>query len=279
MPARVKPIAWQPHDRAVPLGQGDLVLVAWAKTISPEEARSTQAQYPSIGTRDAFDHRYWADSPAGTAPPQVLEMWGRMNYSLGVVMAEGCAIDKEYNTLRANYIDAGMDANQATTQALRNVDAFVTVAEAWPVEAFPPHLQRDAESGSVGYAPFAVPDWLGDSRTYAVDLNRISTVSWRALDQRIAMVAADPAWRQRLQSQLCRYFASRTIRISADLQDIFQEPILSAEAVGVPAGNPPRVRVRLHFENGRSVDLEAIQTATADDDPDEDKGPGLHTRR
>lgn len=147
------------------------------------------------------------------------------------------------------------------------------------MDSFPKHLQRDAASGATGYVPFALPNWIGDTRPYAVDLNRISTVSWRALEQRNALSVDDAGWRQRLQTGLCRYFASRTIRLSADLREIFQQAVVRAEAVGVPSGNPPRVRVRLHFENMTSINLEAIQDMESGRDPEGDGGPGLHTRR
>lgn len=143
------------------------------------------------------------------------------------------------------------------------------------MDSFPEHLQRDAASGATGYVPFALPDWIGDTRPCAVDLNRISTVNWRALEQSVD----DAGWRQRLQTGLCRYFASRTIRLGADLREIFQQAVVRAEAVGVPSGNPPRVRVRLHFENMMSIDLEAIQDMESGRDPEGDGGPGLHTRR
>ncbi len=280
MPPRIKRPSWRPHDAAVSLGQGDLVLAAWAKTIGPEERKPAIALHPTIGARDALDQRFWADGPLGVSPVSTLEMWGRFNYSLAVVIAEGCAIDKEYNILRRGYEAEGMPPPAAASRALDEAEGLVTIAETWPVESLPAHLQPEAESGAVGYVPFLVPDWLDDERAYAVDLNRISTVSWRSLDQRIATAVDDPAWRHRLQTGLCRYFAARSIRISAELQEIFQKPILRAEAVGVPAGNPPRVRIRLHFENGRSQDLEAIQENTAAEGAAMiDEGPGLRTRR
>jgi hypothetical protein len=276
---RVKRPSWRRHDTAVSLGQGDLVLAAWAQTISPQEHGLSSAMHPTVGARDALDLRFWEDGPPGIAPPAVLEMWGRFNYSLAVVIAEGCAIDKEYTILRRRYEASGMDSVAAASRALDEADGLVTIAEAWPAEALPSHLQPEAESGAVGYVPFLLPGWVDDGRTYAVDLNRISTVSWRSLDQRIATAVDDPAWRQRLQTGLCRYFAARSIRISAELQEIFQEPILQVEAIGVPAGNPPRVRVRLHFESGRSQDLEAIQESVAAESAELDVGPGLQTRR
>lgn len=255
------------------------MLVAWAKTISPAEARRPPGACPRVGVRDAFDQRLWEDGPVGENPPFVLEMWGRFNYSLAVVIAEGCAIDKEYNTLRQRYEETGLSASEAREHAPREADGFVTIAEVWPATSFPPHLQADTGSGATGYVPCLLPDWLKDTQPYAVDLNRIATVSWRALDRRVAMAVDDPAWRQRLQTGLCRHFASRSIRISAELQEIFQDSILDVEAVGVPTGDPPRIRVRIHFEGGRSQDLEAIGGMAPTGDGVDDGGAGLQTRR
>jgi hypothetical protein len=279
MPPRIKSVSWARHDSAVALGQGDLVLVAWTKTIGPAEQQHSSGLHPQPGAKDALDLRLWDDGPPGVIPVPVLEMWGRHNYSIAVVLSEGCAIDKEYNILRQQFEISGLEPIEARKRALDEAVGFITIAEAWPVESFPPHLKSEAEGGATGYVPFYVPNWTQDSRPFAVDLNRISTVSWRSLDTRIAVAEGDAAWRQRIQSGVCRHFASRTIRITSDLQEIFQAPILSAEAVGVPAGSPPRVRVRLHFENGRCEDLEAIQGSAQPDVVEADRGPDLQTRR
>jgi len=264
---------WQPHDPVTPISQGDLLLVAWAKTIHPDEARPTASRHPISGQRDAFDQRFWEDNR-----PDILEMWGRLNYSLAVVVTDGCAIDKEYNTLRDRYLQAGVASPEATRRALDEAAPFVAVAEAWPVDFLPGHLQRDAANGAVGYVPFTL-GWIApeDQRTYVTDLSRIATISWRAIDHRIA--TSNARWVLRLQSGLCRYFAARTIRVSEDLADIFQRQVTQAEALTPPAGDPPRVRVRLHFADGRTVDVEAIQTALPPAEPPELRRPGLESRR
>lgn len=274
MPAAKRPASpWRQHDPAEPIGQGDLLLIAWAKTIHPGEAHLLNTTYPVIGRRDAFDRRYWDGGD-----PAILEMWGRLNYGLAVVVTDGCAIDKEFNTLRDRYLGSGLSVQDATQRALDQAAPFVSVAEAWPVDFLPEHLQREAGSGAVGYLPFTL-DWIApeEHRPYIVDLSRIASISWRAIDRRIAL--ADARWVLRLQSSLCRYFAARTIRLSEDLAEIFQQPVIQAEALTPPSGNPPRIRVRLHFADGRTVDVEAIQTTPDVDEPLDLRRPGLEPRR
>jgi hypothetical protein len=247
-----------------------LVLVAWAKTIEPP-ADLSQSTYPVIGARDAFSLRFWD----GESPP-VLEMWGCLNYGLAVVVADDCAIDKEFNILLDRYLDQGIGKETAIERAHHDAEPYITVAEAWPIEALPGHLQDDAESGAVGYVPFLLSNLVDeDDRSYAVDLNRISTISWRAVHRRLGL--RDERWRQRLQTQLCRLFAARTIRVAEDLATIFAQAVVRAEALTPPAGNPPRTRARLHFADGRSITLEAVLAG----DPPADEGsarPGHHAR-
>ena len=264
-------VAWQPDESSVPLQQGDLLLVAWAKTIEPQPEASG-IPYPTIGKRDAFSLRFWD----GNNPP-ILEMWGHLNYGLVVVVADDCAIDKEFNILREQYTMEGIDPAQANELANQRAEPYVAVAEIWPVDALPEHLQRDAESGAVGYVPFSMSDLVPEeSRAYVVELNRMSSISWRAIDRRLAM--RDERWRQRLQSQLCRFFAARTIRVNDELADIFSQPVVRAEALTPPAGTPPRTRARLHFADGSSVTLEAILGEAGE--PDEGSArPGLQTRQ
>jgi hypothetical protein len=88
--AAPKSPAWRDHDSSAPLSQGDLLLVAWGKTVSAEEASSSGTSHPVVGVRDAFDLRFW------TSSDDVHEKWGRMNYGLAVVLADSCAIDKEF---------------------------------------------------------------------------------------------------------------------------------------------------------------------------------------
>jgi hypothetical protein len=264
-------VAWQPDESSVPLQQGDLLLVAWAKTIEPQP-EAASIPYPTIGRRDAFSLRFWD----GNNPP-ILEMWGRLNYGLVVVVADDCAIDKESSILRERYVTEGIEPDQARERANEHAEPYVAVAEVWPVDALPEHLQRDAESGAVGYVPFSMGDLVPeDPRAYAVDLNRMSTISWRAIDRRLAM--RDGRWRQRLQTQLCRFFAARTIRVNDELAEIFNQPVVRAEALTPPAGTPPRTRARLHFADGRSVTVEAMLGEGADQGEASGR-PRLQTRR
>jgi hypothetical protein len=264
---------WHPDDSGVPVGQGDLLQVAWAKTIGPGEATHIDRDYPILGRRDAFDLRFWDDRRT----PQVLEMWGRANYALAVVITEGCAIDKEFNILRQAYLEEGCSPAEATKRALEDEEGYVSVAEVWPIEALPQHLRDGAASGAVGYVPFTlgslVPD---DTRQWAVDLSRVATVSIRSIQRRIG--TADGRWVLRLQSALCRYYAARSVRVTEDLTEIFQQVITRVEALTPPSGSPPRVRARLHFEGGRKLDLEAILSEATTEEPEEGRRPGLHTR-
>ncbi|HEX6506018.1 MAG TPA: hypothetical protein VF221_00145 [Chloroflexota bacterium] len=228
--------------------------------------------YPTIGRRDAFSLRFWD----GKNPP-MLEMWGCLNYSLAVVVADDCAIDKEFNILRERYEGEDMDTNQAAEQANDQAEPYVAVAEVWPVNALPVHLQRDAESGTVGYVPFSMGDVVPeDSRPYVVDLNRMATISWRAIDRRLAI--RDERWRQRLQTQLCRFFAARTIRVNDELAEIFYQPVVRAEALTPPAGSPPRTRARLYFADGSNVTVEAILGEGVQQEGGSTR-PGLHDRQ
>jgi hypothetical protein len=264
-------VGWRPDESSVPLQQGDLLLVAWAKTIEPQ-SEGAGIPYPTIGRRDAFSLRLWD----GNNPP-VLEMWGCLNYGLVMVVADDCAIDKEFNILRETYITRGIEPAQASERANESAEPYIAAAEVWPVDALPEHLQRDAESGAVGYVPFSMEDLVPeDPRAYVVDLNRISTMSWRAIDRRLAM--RDERWRQRLQTQLCRFFAARTIRVNEELAEIFEQPVVRAEALTPPVGTPPRTRARLHFADGSSVTVEA----TLGEGGQQEEGsarPGLQTRR
>ncbi|MDQ2744827.1 MAG: hypothetical protein M3Z66_21385 [Chloroflexota bacterium] len=264
-------VAWQPNESTVPLQQGDLLLVAWAKTIEPQ-LDAARTSYPTIGRRDAFSLRFWD----GDNPP-ILGMWGCLNYGLVIVIADDCAIDKEFNILRERYVTEGVEFAQASERANEHAEPYVAVAEVWPMEALPEHLQRDAESGAVGYIPFSMGEVVPeDPRAYAVDLNRMATISWRAIDRRLAM--RDDRWRQRLQTQLCRFFAARTIRVNDELAEIFDQPVVRAEALTPPAGSPPRTRARLHFVDGKSVILEAVLGNTAEQE-DGSVRPGLKTRQ
>lgn len=263
--------AWQPHDRSVPLQQGDLLSVAWAKTLEPLPGNPAPP-YPVLGKRDSFSLRFWD----GYNPP-ILEMWGCLNYGLVVVVADDCASDKEFNILRERHVAEGMEPNLASERANEQAEPYVAVAEAWPMEALPAHLRGDAESGAVGYVPFSMGDLvLEDPRAYVADLNRISTIRWRAVDRRLAM--RDEHWRQRLQTQLCRFFAARTIRVSEELAETFNQPVVRVEALTPPARSPPRTRARLHFADGSSAILEAI-LSEAGQQEEETGRLGLKTRQ
>jgi hypothetical protein len=272
MSPKVPPkVTWQSHKDSIPLQQGDLLLVAWAKTIEPQR-ESLAAPYPMVGTRDAFNLRFWD----GNEPP-ILEMWGCLNYGLVVIVADDCALDKEFNILRDRDVEEGVDPAVAAERANAQAEPYVAVAEVWPVDALPEHLQRDAESGSVGYVPFSISNLVPeDTRAYVADLNRMASVSWRAVDRRLGM--RDERWRQRLQTQLCRFFAARTIRVNEELAEIFNQPVVRAEALTPPSGSPPRTRARLHFVDGTYMTIEAILDSERDQEQESTR-PGLQTRQ
>jgi hypothetical protein len=272
MPSKPPVVDWQSDDPAVPIQQGDLLLAAWGKTIELQPGKPIGG-YPVVGHRDAMDLRFWD----GERPP-ILAMWGRMNYSLAVVVADDCAIDKEFNILCEQLTAAGVEPEQACERANEAAEPYVAVAEAWPVDALPGHLQGEAASGAVGYVPFRLGSLVPeDTQVYVVDLNRIATISWRSVDRRLGM--RDERWRQRLQVQLCRFFAARTIRVNEDLATIFGQPLIGAEALTPLSGNPPRTRARLRFAGGTSVVVEAL-VANSPVDGDREAGrPGFQDRR
>jgi hypothetical protein len=247
----VAPIAWRRHDQDVPVSQGDLLLVGWGKTIAPAEVTRAKIGSPVIGMRDSFDLRYWD----GAVSP-VREAWGRMNYSLAVVVAQDCAIDKEYEILMERYLTE-MTPEQASARAQLEAEPYVTVAEAWPVSSLPAHVQAEAQSGALGFVPFTLGELQpADARIYVVELTKLSAVSWRAIDHRIGI--GDASWQLRLQVALCKFFAARSIRVGEDLESLFARPVVRVETLTPAAGKPPKQRARFHFDDGRSAVLEAI---------------------
>jgi len=268
--------AWQKHDATLPLNQGDLVLVSSTKTLPPQEKRRSANRLPTLGERDGFDQPYWSPGSA-----ELLEMWGLFNYALAVVISQGCAIDNEYFQRRDLYRKReAPETADARADVEHERDAFVSVAEAWPVESLPEHVQQDAENGALGYVPFRVdslrPD---DKRLYSVDLSRLSTVAARSIDLRVGI--ADEPWRLKLQSALCKYFAARTIRLAEQLETLVASGIVGIEALEPPRGNPPRARVRVRFGDGRDAVLEAIVPEVDAPAPQADDGPsgGFSGRR
>jgi hypothetical protein len=93
-PRAAAKVTWRPNDSSVPLQQGDLLLVARARTIELR-AESITIAYPTVGKRDALSLPFWD----GNNPP-ILEMWACLNYGLVVVVADDCSIDKEFNIRR-----------------------------------------------------------------------------------------------------------------------------------------------------------------------------------
>jgi len=265
---------WKENDPDTVVGQGDLLIIAWTKTIAPDQARFSDATYPIPGVRDGLDLRLWDDRRR----PDILEMWGRATCGLAVVVSEGCAIDKEFNVLRAKYVDEGLDPEEAAARAQAEEEGFIAVAEVWPVDALPEHLRDGALSGAIGYLPFTMGNLVPeDKRSWVVDLSRVATVNLRSVHERIGI--ADSRWVLKLQSAICRYFAARTIRVSENLADLFQQQVIQVEALTVPTGDPPRVRARVHFEGGRKVDLEAILTEVTAPDAVEARRQGFRGRK
>ncbi|MBI3977537.1 MAG: hypothetical protein HY331_05050 [Chloroflexi bacterium] len=180
-------------------------------------------------------------------------------------------------SIREAYLKDANSPAEATGKALENEEGYIAVAEAWPVALLPEHLRAGAADGAVGYVPLTLGDLVpSDTRDWAVDLSRVATISVRSIHKRLGMAAG--RWVLRLQASLCRYYAARSIRVTEELTEIFQQPITRVEALTPPAGNPPKVRARLHFEGGRKVDLEAILTEMAAEEAEEARRPGLQTR-
>lgn len=242
---------WRPNDPAEPLSQGDLVVVTWAKTIEPQGSRLSSRRLPIAGSRDAFDMVYW--SPGSSDVP---EAWAFVNHALAVVVSHDCAIDNEFFQ-RYDYFIKTMDDASANERASAETNGFVTIAEAWPIDAFPDYCQHDAERGALSYLPFHLGSLIPqDQRPYSIDLSRLATVRARSIQLRAGI--GDASWKLAIQTAICKHFAARTIHLSEDLQASVAAGIERIEVLTPPKGTPAKARIRLRLAGDKILDLEGI---------------------
>jgi hypothetical protein len=243
-------------DTSVPYGQGDLVLVPTAVLISPEELPGTGAperrprpMAPNSGLTRLFDA-----SPDGA----VLETWARTGYTLAIVLTHDCGFDQDYLRYISWLVDSqNLERAEAEKRARLESAPWLRVGVVWAVPDLPAHQRADAEHGRVGF--LRLPDMPlapEGSGPFAVNLEQACSLSWRAVDNRLAV--ATPATKRLVQRALCYADAARNIELADAVTRLFNRPILRIEPQeGLAEGRTnQQVRSLVHFADGDQAVVE-----------------------
>ena len=95
------------------------------------------------------------------------------------------------------------------------------------------------------------------SGPFAVDFSRVTTVSTRIIERRLAI--ATVAMKHRLQAEICMHFAARDGELTIALTDLFASPVRRVDSLVAPDPGKGKLtmRVRVQFDDGRSAVLDA----------------------
>ncbi len=243
-------------DGVSPLGQGDIVWVAQAKLVAEQElpAGAVTGAEPVVGGPAGAKSLLWT----GGRPDE--EVWVHGLNTIGIVLAPDCAIDKDLHRVAQHLVEAeDLDEDAAYERAQVEAELLVHVAEIRTVADLPPH-QR-ASVGHVGLMrletfPTAPPD-VGP---FVVDFSRVTTVSSRIIERRLAIATA--AMKHRLQAEICKHFAARNVELTIALTELFTSPVRQVDSLVAPEPRKGKLtmRVRVRFDDGRSAVLEARLT-------------------
>ena len=215
-----------PDDGDSSLGQADIVWVAQNKLLTRSElpAGSVSGVVPSIGMTSGSRSQLWPVTRAEE------EVWVHGLNTVGVVISPDCAIaDAEF---------------------------FVQVAELRCVSDLPAHQQ--GEVGKLGLVALeSFPGAPSGSGPFVIDFSRITTVSNRIIERRMALPTQ--AMKHRLQAALCMHFAARNVELSVALTQLFARPVLKVDSLVAPDPGKGKgtMRVRVHFDDGKSAVVEA----------------------
>ncbi len=243
-------------DGESPLGQGDIVWVAQAKLLAGQElpAGAVTGAMPAIGAAEGSRSLLWQ------VGRQDEEVWVHGLNTIGVVLAPDCAIDKDLHRVAQHVVESeGLGEDAAYERALAECELLVHVVEIRTVADLPPH-QR-GEVGHLGLMrldrfPTAPPG----SGPFVIDFSRVTTVSTRIIERRLAIATA--AMKHRLQAEICKHFAARNIELTIALTELFSSPVRQVDSLVAPEPGKGKLtmRVRVHFDGGRSAVLEARLT-------------------
>lgn len=244
-------------DEESPLGQGDIVWVAQAKLVTEAELPSgavSASAPPKIGDASGTRALLWQ-----TANPEE-EVWINGVSSLAMVLTPDCAIDKDMHRLAEHLVTTeGLDEDTAYERAQDEAEFFVMVAEIRTAADLPAHQQ--GQVGRLGLMKLetfpGAPEGAGP---FVVDFSRVSTVSNRLIERRMARSTG--AMRHRLQAALCQHLAARNVELTLALTQLFTQPITRVESLVAPEPEKQKLtmRVRVHFQDGKSAVVEAKLT-------------------
>lgn len=244
-------------DGESPLGQGDVVWVAQARLMTEAElprAATGAATPPLLGDSAGSRSLLWQD----VKPEE--EVWVNGINSIGMVLTPDCAIDKDMHRLAEHLMaDEGLSEDTAYARAANEAEFFVLVAEIRTVASLPAHQQGQA--GRLGLFKLdTLPGAPVGAGPFVVDLTRVCTVSNRVIERRLGRATA--ALRHKLQATLCQHLAARNIELTVALTQLFTQPIARVESLVAPEPekNKLSMRVRVHFEDGKSAVIEAKLT-------------------
>lgn len=245
-----------PDDGESPLGQGDIVWVAQAKLVARQEvpASAVAGATPAIGSPSGSRSLLWPDVDAEA------EVWVHAVNTIGVVLSPDCAVDKDLHRLAAHLVRTeGLEKDAAYDRAQDDAEMLVQVAEVRTVPDLPEH-QRD-EVGRLGLIKLETfPGAPTGAGPFAIDLSRVTTVSGRIVEQRMAI--ATPPMKHKLQAAICQHLAARNIDLTVALTELFTSPMVGVDSLVAPDPGKGKLamRVRVHFEGGRSAVLDAKLT-------------------
>jgi hypothetical protein len=203
---------------AVPYGQGDLVIVPAAVLVPPSDLPGPPVESPPTPMlRGSGKTRLFGASRDG----EILETWALTSYTLGLILSHDCGIDQDF----LRYTDwlrqtEALTEVEAVARAHRGAAPWVRVGEILPVSDLPPHQIEDARVGRVGFLPIPdLPDAPANAGPFVADLERVTSLSLRAIDRRIGVATLFA--KRMAQRALCYTDAARNIEIADALVSLF----------------------------------------------------------
>ena len=248
---------FEPDDGTSPLGQGDLVWVAQAKLLTegelPREAAAANAP-PPLGTPAGTRSLLWQT----TSPEE--EVWVNGVNTIGMVLTPDCAIDKDMHRLAEHLITKeGLGEDEAYARAEDDAEFLTMIAEIRTVADLPVHQQGQA--GRLGLLKLdTFPGAPVGTGPFVVDFSRVTTVSNRLIERRLARSTA--LMKHKLQAALCQHLAARNVELTVALTQLFVRPVVRVESLVAPEPEKQKLtmRVRVHFDDGKSAVVEAKLT-------------------